>query len=338
MARSEEKRHLSGTFVRFDTPGLARAVGDGLGDRPPDEGPPSSTRWQVPRSPFPMWIYDARTGAILAANGAAARMYGYDIDELLEHGIGDVCPDGALDNLLASDRGIARAATLRHRRKDGSIFEADVVLIEASEHGQVMVLGDPAQFRRDAEDTRSVRLPRQPTTLAFLHEHALAATERARVQNVERALARDSTAFGSSPRDFVQPVCDQLRAEADAKHVDLVVLSSCKVVRVRPSFREALHELVHNAVRASPRGFPVFIDVRETAERNFTWRVQDAGAGMNADVIGSLRSGAPAPWRPGSGLGIVLTAAIIERHGGSLHFESAAGVGTSAIVELPGNP
>src|SRR6185503_16569177 len=44
-------------------------------------------------SPFPMYLYDAETLAIVGANEAAANYYGYSHDTLLTLTVADLCPE-----------------------------------------------------------------------------------------------------------------------------------------------------------------------------------------------------------------------------------------------------
>ena len=101
--------------------------------------------------------------------------------------------------------------------------------------------------------------------------------------------------------------------------------------------QRALFCLVMNAVQASPSGQTVTVDVRAAGD-NAELRVIDRGVGMSADALERLRRG---PYRGrigGAGLGVAVARTLIEMHGGRLSFESAAGQGTTATVELPQRP
>ena len=99
---------------------------------------------------------------------------------------------------------------------------------------------------------------------------------------------------------------------------------------------QALRGLVQNAMDASPRGAEIQL---EADERSGWLRfvVRDRGQGMPADVL--ARAGEPffttKPPGRGMGLGLFLARALVERLGGQLQIQSAAGEGTTAIVSLP---
>jgi PAS domain S-box-containing protein len=82
-------------------------------------------------NPEPMWVYDFETLRILAVNEAAIARYGYSESEFLALTIRDIRPveeQGRLEQELARrpDEGAIRTG-LRHRAKDGRLFEVDLV-------------------------------------------------------------------------------------------------------------------------------------------------------------------------------------------------------------------
>ena len=140
-------------------------------------------------------------------------------------------------------------------------------------------------------------------------------------------MAEANPAAGSSEidaKELTQRVLDRVRAHADAKDVDIVVYCTCGLVCVQPhAFSDALHELLHNAVRATRRGHPVIVDIRDVGEGDVLWQVQDAGEGRS-------ERGLAVP-----GQDVSIAQAVVEAHGGVLRFESAPGVGTTATIWLP---
>lgn len=147
-------------------------------------------------------------------------------------------------------------------------------------------------------------------------------------------LARDAagSAREVEPSTLFEQIRARLREPAAAKGVALRLGGTCRRVRVQPtSFGEALYQLTHNAVEAARRGHAVDVDVRNTAEGDVVWQIHDRGEGMSLRELREL--GLP---RLNSGLGVMLAWAVVERHGGLLHFESAPGGGTTATIWLPG--
>jgi signal transduction histidine kinase len=100
--------------------------------------------------------------------------------------------------------------------------------------------------------------------------------------------------------------------------------------------RQALLNLVLNAMQASSKGAAVTIEVAKScADGNAVLRVIDRGSGMTPEVLDRIRKPYFTTKDGGSGLGIAIARGIIEQHGGTLDFESTRGRGTSAIVRLP---
>jgi hypothetical protein len=69
--------------------------------------------------------------------------------------------------------------------------------------------------------------------------------------------------------------------------------------------------------------------------------VEDTGLGIPADEQGQLferffrSTNATQSAIPGSGLGLTITKAIVERHGGRIEVESTESIGTTVRVSLP---
>jgi PAS domain S-box-containing protein len=83
-------------------------------------------------NPHPMWVFDAETHDFLAVNDAAIAAYGYSREEFLAMTIEDIrSPEGVdrLRSLLADpelETGLRNVGVWRHKRKDGSEFDAEV--------------------------------------------------------------------------------------------------------------------------------------------------------------------------------------------------------------------
>jgi len=82
-------------------------------------------------NPHPMWVFDAETLAFLAVNDAAVDSYGFSRQEFLGMTIKDIRPPEDVPELERSLREYsARAAPavglFRHRKKDGTLIQAEI--------------------------------------------------------------------------------------------------------------------------------------------------------------------------------------------------------------------
>jgi signal transduction histidine kinase len=99
--------------------------------------------------------------------------------------------------------------------------------------------------------------------------------------------------------------------------------------------REALTNLIFNAVDAMPNGGRITLRSRAEDERVFI-EVSDTGMGMSEEVRRRcLEPFFSTKGDGGTGLGLAMVYGIIERHDGSLDIKSTRGAGTTFIISLP---
>ena len=98
--------------------------------------------------------------------------------------------------------------------------------------------------------------------------------------------------------------------------------------------RQALLNIVLNAIQASPRGSTVAIDVASESE-GARITVRDDGQGMTPEVLDRIRKPHFTTKEGGTGLGVAVARGLIEQHGGNFEFKSAPGKGTVATMRLP---
>jgi PAS domain S-box-containing protein len=108
-------------------------------------------------------------------------------------------------------------------------------------------------------------------------------------------------------------------------------------------FQQIVWNLLRNAVKFTPRGGRIFIRTTDQADGRLRIEITDTGMGIDpaalekiflpfeqAAVAGDHRFG-------GLGLGLAITRAMVELHGGSIRAQSAgANLGATFIVEFPG--
>lgn len=108
-------------------------------------------------NPHPMWIFDFETLAFLAVNDAAIYQYGFTREEFLRMTIRDIRPPDDIARLMADieqdHKGHDVAGVWRHRKKDGTVFEVEIVSHELTWFGRPakLALAMDVTERRRAE-------------------------------------------------------------------------------------------------------------------------------------------------------------------------------------------
>ena len=138
--------------------------------------------------------------------------------------------------------------------------------------------------------------------------------------------------------DLAELTADVVRAytaQAATSGVDLVadVGAPTRINADKDLLREAVANLVDNAVRVSPRGAQVTLSVERGAGGPVI-AVADHGPGIEEDRLPRLferfqRSDS------GSGLGLAIARRVVERHGGTIRVKTARGEGSTFTIELP---
>ena len=138
--------------------------------------------------------------------------------------------------------------------------------------------------------------------------------------------------------DLAELTADVVRAyaaQAGTSGVGLVteVMAPARISADKDLLREAVANLVDNAVRFSPRGADVRLRVARGAAGP-SIDVIDSGPGIEEDRLPRLferfqRSDS------GSGLGLAIARRVVERHGGTIHVQTARGEGSTFTIELP---
>lgn len=104
--------------------------------------------------------------------------------------------------------------------------------------------------------------------------------------------------------------------------------------------RQIFLNLLSNAIKFTPRGGYIWAEARRTAT-GVAVTVGDSGIGMSPDDVavaltpfGQVDNRLERRYE-GAGLGLPLTKAFVELHGGMMQFESARGAGTRVTVSFP---
>jgi signal transduction histidine kinase len=165
------------------------------------------------------------------------------------------------------------------------------------------------------------------------------------ILDIER-IEQSHIAFAASPQALapllVQAV-DSNRGHGLARNVTLVLAEPPAALAVdvdSDRFMQVMTNLLSNAVKHSPDGGQVEIGAT-ASERSVRLFVRDHGGGIPRAFRPYIfdrftqADNSDRRARSGTGLGLNIARAIVERFGGKLSFETAEGIGTTFLVELP---
>lgn len=192
-------------------------------------------------------------------------------------------------------------------------------------------------------------------------DHQLSSTGRTYLSAIQRGTSRlqeivedlllvaqieaDRLELAPAPADLADVAADTVaaaRTTAVQKGVDLSldVKGPVQLDADAGRLRQVLDHLVSNALKFTPEGGSVTLSASNGGDR-VRVEVADTGIGIPGDEVGQLFSrfyrASTATKRaiPGTGLGLVIARAIVERHKGTISLDSREGEGTRVIVSLP---
>jgi hypothetical protein len=149
--------------------------------------------------------------------------------------------------------------------------------------------------------------------------------------------------LGDVDLDHLVAECvEAAKPTADEKGIELTaaVEPTPSMVGDRGRLGQVLDNLVSNALKFTPEGGTVSVRIR-THDRVAVVEVEDNGMGIAPEDQHQLfdrffrSSEATERAIPGTGLGLTIAKAIIERHEGAIEVESTPGEGTTMRVRLP---
>lgn len=174
--------------------------------------------------------------------------------------------------------------------------------------------------------------------------------EARRLQLLVGRLLELATAEGGAPEvnraglqldEYVAACAGDLDILAEARNQRLVLdAAPCQVMTDALIFRQALQNLIDNAIKYSPDGSTIRISVRAT-ETEAMVAVSDEGPGISDENQAQLATRFFRPDRGrertsgGFGLGLSITKAYLRLLGGTLRYERAQPRGSTFVLVLP---
>lgn len=161
-------------------------------------------------------------------------------------------------------------------------------------------------------------------------------TSRYDQRHLSVSLIEDSLAsiYGSISDDM------ELRAAAQHRLLTVDIPDTLPLIAAdRGSLSEVLSNLIDNAIKYSNEGGSILVGASQKGDF-VEVTVQDFGIGMPSNVVGNLfqkfyRSHRSRETVAGSGIGLYISKAIVESHGGTISVQSAEGKGSTFTVLIP---
>jgi signal transduction histidine kinase len=171
---------------------------------------------------------------------------------------------------------------------------------------------------------------------------AIVAAEADRLQSIVEGFLSfsrglDDLKLGpTNPHQVARELAVLLEARAQDAGVTIEVTGDDALVLDADArkLRQALLNLVLNALQASPRDATVRVSVARDCGGGKVI-VHDDGAGMTPEVLDRIRKPYFTTKEGGTGLGVAVARGLVEQHGGRLEFKSAPSRGTTVTIALP---
>lgn len=228
--------------------------------------------------------------------------------------------------------------------------------------GTVIVVRDVSRetqrerARAASLDKLSEQLPRSNNAeIAFSRElkRNLGALQKLIVEMRELVSDTDAQIVTHATRNMpletlIWAVANEWKQVAQAANVSLnvsVERRGLQVIGDERRLRWALGNIIDNAIKYTPPGGKVSLEIKEEENGFARLRVRDNGVGIAADelphVFTRFYRGTPVSVSgralrvPGTGQGLTVARQIIETLGGRIHLRSSPGVGTAVYFTLP---
>ncbi|MBI2081797.1 MAG: PAS domain-containing protein [candidate division NC10 bacterium] len=149
-------------------------------------------------------------------------------------------------------------------------------------------------------------------------------------------------------RDLVEEALDPYRVPLQESGVAVSCRHEGREIQIqgdRTALRQALGNLIRNALEAMPRGGRLVLVARRLPEgpqedgaAPVEIRVEDTGEGIATEDAGRIFTPFFTTKERGTGLGLALAQKAVVAHGGRIEVESRPGVGTTFRIILPAKP
>ena len=189
----------------------------------------------------------------------------------------------------------------------------------------------------------SVHMARHASDPKTAERLAIVAAEADRLQGIVEGFLTFSRGLDdlvlapTKPHEVVRELAVLLETRAEEAGVTLALTgdASLELDADARKLRQALLNIVLNAIQASPRGATVRLAVSRSCGEGARITVHDDGTGMTPEVLDRIRKPYFTTKEGGTGLGVAVARGLVEQHGGRLEYKSVPGTGTTVTLTLP---
>jgi len=141
---------------------------------------------------------------------------------------------------------------------------------------------------------------------------------------------------------LVKGVAERIQSGTSSRRIVVTVPDSLVGMVDGLRFEQVLTNLLDNAVKFSPTGADIEVELSETSVGMARLTVTDHGPGIRAEdrdrIFDRFYQAHTGHYAAGMGLGLYISRQIVEQHGGSINAEEPAEGGTRFVVVLPLRP
>ncbi len=157
-----------------------------------------------------------------------------------------------------------------------------------------------------------------------------------RIEAGEMPLDLDAVSTAQVIRDVLRDFESVAKGKAiTIRTADLIAVP---VRADRHRLEQVLHNLIHNALKFTPKSGEVMVQSHLSDGEEVIITVADTGCGISPDQhlkVFEKFHRAPSPVQEGIGLGLAITKSLVELHGGRIWVESEPGRGSKFSFTLP---
>jgi PAS domain S-box-containing protein len=198
------------------------------------------------------------------------------------------------------------------------------LLLRFSDRGEQL---DPDRYRRILQ-----AIHRQSERLARLVTQLLETTRLDAGQLLIDRHVEDLT-------PLVGRIVEQARAQSEQHELVFTAPPTLRASVDALRLEQVLQNLLDNAIKYSPNGGPIDVDLAQPSPEVVQLTVRDRGIGVPPDqrshIFERFYQAHADSHRSGLGLGLYVSRQIVDAHGGQLRFESPEDGGSRFVVEVP---